>query len=61
MLFPVWLALGLVKLAVGLVVGIVLAVLGLVLAPLAIVLVIFVGLPLLALAAFFGLAGAVFA
>jgi len=60
-LFPIWLALGLVKLVGGLAVGLVVAVLCLVLAPLAIMLLLFVGLPLLALFALFGLGGAVFA
>ncbi len=54
-LFPVWLAIGLVKLIGGLVVGLVALVLCLVLAPLALVLLLFVALPLLALFVLFGL------
>ena len=60
-LFPVWLAIGLVKLVGGLVVGVGVAVLCLVLAPLALILLLCVGLPLLALFALFGFGWAVVA
>ena len=60
-LFPVWLAIGLVKMVGGLAVGLVVAVLCLVLAPLAVVLLLCVGLPLVALFALFGLGWAVVA
>lgn len=60
-LFPVWLVLGLVKLVAGLATGLIVAVLCVVLAPLAVVLLLFVGLPLLALFALFGFGCAVVA
>ena len=61
LLFPVWLAVGVVKLVAGLAGALLVAVLGLVVAPLAVILLLCVGLPLLALFALFGLGWAVVA
>lgn len=56
-LFPVWLAIGLVKLVGGLVAAVAVVAVCVALAPLVVLLVLFVGLPLLALFGFLALLG----